>query len=105
MLNCSFNVCCVCRKVAGEATSKIDASLSSDQDDDESVQSTSALDLVKSRFIEYTNNDCNLLPDWFDDNDLKNSTTETLSTQEEEFWKKLIEKYLEPIEPSEEEKV
>lgn len=31
--------------------------------------------------------------------------TETLSLQEEEFWKKLIEKYLEPIEPTEEEKV
>lgn len=61
--------------------------------------------MVKSRDFELLPNDHNFLPDWIDDNDLKNSPTETLGSQEEEFWVDLINKYLEPIEPTDEEKV
>lgn len=45
------------------------------------------------------------LPHWLADDDLKNSETETLPAAEEQFWLDLIQKYLEPIEPSDEEKV
>lgn len=45
------------------------------------------------------------LPHWLVDEDLKNSETETLPLSEEQFWKDLIDKYLIPIEPGEEEKV
>lgn len=47
----------------------------------------------------------NYLPDWLCDKDLKNSHTETLSVKEDEFWADLIEKYLKPIDKTEEEKV
>lgn len=42
---------------------------------------------------------------WLADDDLKNSETETLPAAEEQFWMDLIRKYLEPIEPTDEEKV
>lgn len=71
----------------------------------ESIHSASVLDMENGRHFDRSMNELNLLPDWLDDNDLKNSTTETLSQQEEEFWIDLIEKYLQPIEPTEEEKV
>lgn len=45
------------------------------------------------------------LPHWLADDDLKNSETETLPVTEEQFWLDLIKKYLEPIEPTDEEKV
>lgn len=45
------------------------------------------------------------LPHWLADDDLKNSETETLPAAEEQFWIDLIQKYLEPIEPTDEEKV
>lgn len=47
----------------------------------------------------------NHLPHWLADDDLKNSETETLPAAEEQFWIDLIQKYLEPIEPTDEEKV
>lgn len=93
------------RKMAGESAIAKETVLASEDDDVESMHSASLLDMVKGRHFDHSYDDCNLLPDWLDDNDLKNSTTETLSAQEEEFWIDLIEKYLEPIEPSEEEKV
>lgn len=45
------------------------------------------------------------LAHWLADDDLKNSETETLPAAEEQFWMDLIRKYLEPIEPTDEEKV
>lgn len=90
-----------CRKISGETIE----TQASDNDDDESINSASALDLVKNRNFELLPNDHNFLPDWIDDNDLKNSPTETLGSQEEEFWVDLISKYLEPIEPTDAEKV
>lgn len=86
--------------MAGEST---EVHISDDEDD--SIHSISALDMIKNRNFELPSNDHNLLPDWLDDNDLKNSTMETLPAQEEQFWMDLIDKYLEPIEPTEEEKV
>lgn len=49
--------------------------------------------------------DFNYLPHWLMDDDLKNSETETLPASEEQFWLDLIDKYLQPKEPTEEEKV
>lgn len=46
-----------------------------------------------------------LLPHWLVDEDLKHSHTETLPLPEEQFWRDMIDKYLLPIEPTEEEKV
>lgn len=45
------------------------------------------------------------LAHWLADDDLKNSETETLPATEEQFWLDLIQKYLLPIEPSDDEKV
>lgn len=45
------------------------------------------------------------LSHWLADDDLKNSETETLPAAEEQFWLDLIRRYLEPIEPTDEEKV
>lgn len=102
-------IVCICSKLAAEppngATISGDEDMDDHENDSESIHSGSALNMGNGRHFERPMNECNLLPDWLDDNDLKNSTTETLSQQEEEFWIDLIDKYLQPIEPTEEEKV
>lgn len=45
------------------------------------------------------------LKHWLIDDDLKNSFTETLPINEEQFWIDLIDKYLLPNDPSDDEKV
>uniref|UniRef100_A0A7G3ABH8 chitin synthase n=1 Tax=Lutzomyia longipalpis TaxID=7200 RepID=A0A7G3ABH8_LUTLO len=44
------------------------------------------------------------LPDWLYDDDLRNGDTETLPSTEEKFWNDLIDRYLKPLDLSEEEK-
>lgn len=44
-------------------------------------------------------------PYWIDDADLRKGAVEELSTQEEVFWKELLEKYLYPIDENKDEKV
>lgn len=73
-----------------------------DKEDDE----LSEISLVKDYpHAEEEEKIINYLPDWLCDKDLKHSQTETLSVKEDEFWMGLIEKYLKPIDKSDDEKV
>lgn len=46
----------------------------------------------------------NMLPDWLQDPDLKNGDRDTLTMAETKFWNDLIDKYLKPLELTENEK-
>lgn len=45
----------------------------------------------------------NYLPDWLNDESVKNARNDTISVNEEQFWMDLIEKYLKPLDKNEEE--
>lgn len=81
--------------------------LSTHDSDNVSIEFEAERDLICDEFVgdnEQIDRSA-YLPHWLADNDLKNSETETLPAAEEQFWLDLIQKYLEPIEPSDEEKV
>ena len=60
--------------------------------------------LVTIFFIQFEKKS-NLLPDWLYDEALIKGETETISSSEEQFWSDLIEKYLKPLELSDDQKV
>lgn len=47
----------------------------------------------------------NYLPDWLNDESMKNAKNDTISVNEEQFWLDLIEKYLTPLDRNEAEEV
>lgn len=47
----------------------------------------------------------NYLPDWLNDETMKNAKNDTISMNEEQFWLDLIEKYLRPLDRNEAEEV
>lgn len=47
----------------------------------------------------------NYLPDWLNDECMKNARNDTISVNEEQFWMDLIEKYLKPLDKNEEDEV
>lgn len=47
----------------------------------------------------------NYLPDWLNDESMKNAKNDTISVNEEQFWLDLIKKYLTPLDRNEAEEV
>lgn len=72
--------------------------------DNVSFEESGAFRETESNYFE-DDGQFTVTPHWICDNDLKNSETETLGAAEEQFWLDLIEKYLQPIEPTDEQKV
>lgn len=72
--------------------------------DNESLNGSAAFPDIESNYFE-DDEQISRMPHWICDNDLRNSETETLSAAEEQFWFDLIERYLQPLEPTNEEKV
>lgn len=97
---CKFITFCI--QTHRKITSKSNLSLT--HDNESLIEVADFPEVDSTNFFEYDNR-MNIMPHWLCDDDLKNSETETLPAAEEQFWIDLIETYLEPIEPTTEEKV
>lgn len=62
---------------------------------------------TKKYNTKYTkkNKQSNYLPDWLNDETMKNAKNDTISVNEEQFWIDLIAKYLTPLDRNEAEEV
>lgn len=80
------------RRMEPSFSQDLDMELASDSDDFEDVP------------LEVPTEHKQLLPDWLYDPDLKDGDTETISASEEQFWMDLIEKYLRPLDMTDDQK-